>query len=96
MQVTWGATIYRLECARCHEPGRVAPVLTQERLIRYNNAYALFEYNRQNMPLDKPGALPEQDYWDVTAYILANAQILLLSEQVVLGPEIAEQVNFVP
>lgn len=38
MQVTWGASVYRQQCARCHEPGWVAPVLTQERLIRYGNA----------------------------------------------------------
>src|SRR5438128_12600168 len=96
MQVTWGATVYRLECARCHQPGRVAPVLTQERLVRYHNAQKLFAYIRQYMPLDKPDALPEQDYWDVTAYVLANAQILLIPKQTALNPATARQVNFIP
>jgi mono/diheme cytochrome c family protein len=94
MQVTWGATVYRQECARCHAPGRVAPVLTEERLVRYEDAPNLFAYTQKNMPLDKPGALPEQDYWDVTAYILANAH--MLPGRIILGPGTAEQVDFTP
>lgn len=96
MQVDWGATVYRLECARCHEPGRVAPVLTQEHLVRYHDAQQLFAYIRKAMPLDKPGALPEQDYWDVTAYVLKQANLLLISPQTALTPATAGQVNFTP
>lgn len=96
MQVTWGATVYRLQCARCHAPGHVAPVLTAERLIRYGNAHDLYAYIEQTMPLDKPSALPEQDYWDVTAYILANADMLLVPTLKPLGPDIADQVSFLP
>jgi mono/diheme cytochrome c family protein len=94
MQVIWGETVYRLECARCHDPGRVARVLTEERLSQYRDAAALFDYTRKNMPLDKPGALPEQDYWDVTAYLLANAG--MLPGRIGLGPATAEQVDFLP
>lgn len=96
MQVDWGATVYRLECARCHEPGHVAPVLTEERLVRYHDAQQLFAYIRKAMPLDKPGALPEQDYWDVTAYVLKNANLLLISPQTALTPATSGQVNFTP
>jgi cytochrome c len=96
LQVTWGATIYRLECARCHNPGRSGPVLTEARLVRYPNAEELFVYIRQNMPLDKPGALPEQDYWDVTAYLLAMNGLLAVPEQAVLNADSAHQVDFTP
>jgi hypothetical protein len=93
-QLIWGSTVYRLQCARCHESGRVAPGLTEERLVRYQDANNLFAYIRQNMPLDKPGALPEDDYWDVTAYILAKDKILLVPEQTVLNQKNAPQVQF--
>lgn len=96
MQLTWGGTIYRLQCARCHEPGRVAPVLTEERLLRYGDAEQLYAYIHENMPLDKPSALPDQDYWDVTAYVLANADLLFVPRQKALGPDIAAQVDFIP
>lgn len=92
MQVAWGATVYRLECARCHNPDRVAAPLTEERLARYRDAATLFAYIQETMPLDKPGALPEQDYWDVTAYLLANAQ--MLPGQLTLGPGSAGRVDF--
>lgn len=96
LQTAWGGAVYRTECARCHDPGRGAPELTAERLVRHGNAANLFEYNRQWMPLNEPGALPERDYWDVTAYILAEAGMLNLPPQTVLGPETAERVNFLP
>jgi hypothetical protein len=96
MQVAWGATVYRLECARCHDPDRAAPVLQAETLISYRNAHNLFEYTRRTMRLDKPGALPEPYYWDVTAFMLAANGMLNLPADTALGPETAEQVNFVP
>jgi hypothetical protein len=48
------------------------------------------------MPLDKPGALSAQDYWDVTAYVLANSRMLLIPKQTALGPDTAKQVKFLP
>lgn len=92
MQIAWGTAIYQQECARCHDPGRVARELVAARLILHHNAHRLFEYNRQYMPLDKPGALRAQDYWDVTAYTLAREE--LLPSGVVLGRETAEQIDF--
>ncbi len=96
MQLAWGATVYRLECARCHDRGRSAPVLRAENLIPHRNAHHLFEFNRELMPLDNPGGLPDPYYWDVTAYILAAEGMLDLSGEKVLGPETAEAVDFLP
>lgn len=91
-QVAWGATIYRLECAHCHNPNRTGPTLTAEQLADYGSAEALYTYIRQTMPLDKPGALPNQDYWDVTAFLLANQG--MLPGEIHLTPANAEQVQF--
>jgi mono/diheme cytochrome c family protein len=95
-QLAWGATVYRLECARCHDPERSAPELTAQNMLTYGNAHSLYEFNRMYMPLDKPSALREVDYWDVTAYILAEEGLLLLANETMLGPENAEAVNFMP
>jgi mono/diheme cytochrome c family protein len=91
-QVAWGATIYRLECSHCHNPGRSGPTLTAQQLADYGNAQALYEYVRTEMPLDKPGALPNQDYWDVTAFLLANQW--MLPGEIRLTPGNAEEVRF--
>jgi mono/diheme cytochrome c family protein len=96
MQLAWGETIYRLECARCHDQDRSAPELRSENMLSYRDAQALYEFNRRYMPLDKPGALRDVDYWDVTAYILAEEGLLLLPDEFALGPDTAEAVNFLP
>lgn len=67
----WGQAVFRLECARCHEADRVVP-LTETRLISYRNAQELYEYIRETMPLDKPGALPDYDYQAVTLFLLGG------------------------
>jgi mono/diheme cytochrome c family protein len=94
-QTAWGQAIYRWECARCHEEDRIAPLFA-ERLITYRSAQNLYEFNRTYMPLDKPGALPETDYWAVTAYLLEAYGMLHLDEMEELGPDNAEEVIFLP
>lgn len=71
MFAAWGEAVFRLECARCHESDRVAP-LTETRLVTYRDAENLYEYIRETMPLDKPGALPDYDYRAVTTYLLVE------------------------
>jgi hypothetical protein len=95
IQTAWGEAIYRWECARCHEEDRVAPLFA-ERLVPHRDAASLFEFNRQFMPLDKPMALPDYDYWAVTAYLLADFGMLDLQDDTELGPENAGEVIFLP
>jgi mono/diheme cytochrome c family protein len=94
VQAGWGAAVYQIECARCHDPQRVVP-LTVERLVPYRNAENLYAYISETMPLDKPGALPDYDYWAVTAYLM-HASAVELPADAVLGPDTAAQVGFTP
>jgi mono/diheme cytochrome c family protein len=93
LQLAWGEAVFQWQCARCHADDRVVP-LTPERLVLHHDALRLAAYNAQYMPLDSPSSLPEQDYWDVTAYTLAVHG--LLPADLVLGPDTAELVNFLP
>jgi mono/diheme cytochrome c family protein len=92
MQAGWGEAVYQMECARCHNPSRVAP-LTPAQIITYRNAENLFHYISETMPLDKPGALLAYDYWAVTAYLMTATNVSMPKE-LVLGPETAAEVGF--
>lgn len=98
-QIVAGREVYERECVRCHGPmgsqGETAPSLISpemgHRLTAYPTASALFTFLRFAMPQDKPGTLPEADYWAVLAFVLA--QNGLLKEQVMLGTDTAEGVR---
>ena len=84
-QVTAGMKTYGDHCARCHganlEDG-FAPKLSKPALVKYGTAQRLFDYIRQTMPRGNPGSLSEQEYYDVTGYLLFQ-QALLEPDQVV-------------
>ncbi|HXH08306.1 MAG TPA: cytochrome c [Alphaproteobacteria bacterium] len=96
MQVQAGQAVYLRECARCHGPiggeGISAPTLigTEEakRLASFQTAAALFTFIRFAMPQDKPGSLPEEDYWAVLAFVLARNGFV--EEGMALEPATAE------
>jgi hypothetical protein len=56
--------------------GTTAPHLIGEemaaRLETFQTAAALFTFSRFAIPQDKPGSLPEDDYWAVLAFVLAS------------------------
>jgi mono/diheme cytochrome c family protein len=84
-QVTAGMQAYDSNCARCHGANLVdgfAPKLSKPTLAKYGTAQELFDYLRQSMPKDNPGSLSEQEYYDVTSYLLFK-QDLLEADQVV-------------
>ena len=64
-----GDTVYRAQCGRCHSPsdhsGPDFRLAWNRQTIR-----SLFDYLRGTMPDDSPGALTDQQYLDVTAYLL--------------------------
>ena len=64
-----GGDVYQAQCGRCHlEADHTSAdfrTAWQGRTVR-----SLFDYLRSTMPDDDPGALAEQDYLDVTAYLL--------------------------
>jgi mono/diheme cytochrome c family protein len=64
-----GGQVYQVQCGRCHlEADHTGPDFRtswQGRTVR-----SLFDYLRSTMPDDDPGTLSQQDYLDVTAYLL--------------------------
>lgn len=96
MQVRAGQAVYLRECARCHGPidgeGISAPTLIgaeeAKRLVSFQTAAGLFTFIRFAMPQDKPGSLPEEDYWAVLAFVLARNGFV--EEGIALEPATAE------
>lgn len=89
-QVDWGEAVYQWHCARCHDPDRSALELTAEVLVDWEGAQELYEFNRDQMPLDEPGRLPDADYWAVTAHLLHDAGLLDLDADQRLDEETAD------
>lgn len=89
-QVERGAAVYQAECAHCHDPGGTAPDLDAPTLAVYETARGLIDYTRTTMPPAAPGSLTDEQYWDVTAYMLAAAE--RLPEGPVVGPDTADDI----
>lgn len=51
-------------------PTYVPPVVGPQIALRFPTAFALYVYNKATMPWHAPGTMLEQEYWDVTAYML--------------------------
>ena len=96
-QVARGEAVWNAACADCHGPDSTfddAPLLlTPGSLRSYPHAAAAFQYARDSMPNDDPGSLPEQDYWDVLAFLLQQHGI---DHDVELGPDTAGDVPTTP
>jgi len=69
---------------------RWAPPLREEMLAKYETAAELFGYISLAMPYQEPGALTEEKYWDIEAYILHENGLRWGKEP--LGPENASAV----
>lgn len=99
-QVERGRTTFSNACARCHgaqgQGGSDGPRLigTPNGLKEHQNALKLFDFVKTNMPVSAPGSLPDEQYWDVLAFILDGNR--LLPPDVTLGPETAERVTLTP
>ena len=72
-QVVRGEALYGRYCAQCHvaEQG-IGAKLTRRGLASYRDAAFLQRYNQQYMPYRAEGSLLEQEYWDITAYLLVE------------------------
>jgi alcohol dehydrogenase (cytochrome c) len=78
-QARSGATIYSASCQQCHGvnlQGQSAPALTGQTFRNYvgkaGTAASLFDFISRQMPADHPGSLTQQQYLDVTAFILSR------------------------
>ena len=96
-QLARGEQVWNQVCAECHGPASTDPdaplLLTPGSLKSFPHAAAAFQYARDSMPVDTPGSLPEQDYWDVMAYILQQQGI---DRDVELGPATAVDIPTTP
>jgi cytochrome c len=81
---------YEGSCSQCHgsnlEDGFSAK-LSKPVLAGYDTALELFEYLRAAMPKGAAGSLSDQEYFDITAYLLAKQG--LLPEGQVVDPDSA-------
>jgi PQQ-dependent dehydrogenase (methanol/ethanol family) len=77
-QASRGATVYTQSCVSCHGAnlqGESAPALTGQifrQAYGAGTAAQLYDFISRQMPQDKPASLRQQQYLDVTAYILSR------------------------
>jgi mono/diheme cytochrome c family protein len=83
-QVDRGNQVFQARCQQCHVEGGAGGDLNAQTLAEYGTAQALYNYTSSTMPLDDPGSLSEQEYWDVTAHMLSATGQLDVDEP--LGP----------
>lgn len=90
-QIDRGRQLYEQRCAVCHQPGGIGTELTGRLLASRGTALRLFDDIRATMPYDDPGSLAEGEYWDVTAFLVADRR--LVETEVVLSRENAREVR---
>jgi alcohol dehydrogenase (cytochrome c) len=77
-QASRGATAYAQYCVQCHGAnlqGESGPALTGQTLRQAygaGTAAQLYDFISRQMPQDKPASLSQQQYLDVTAYVLSR------------------------
>ncbi len=76
-----GKQVFTGNCSGCHGPGGeggIGPALigAGQGLAKYPSAQSLLKFVQSSMPLDAPGSLREEDYWDVLAFILQGNGII--------------------
>ncbi len=78
-QAASGGTVYTATCQQCHGvslQGQSGPGLVGAAFRNYvgksGTAASLYDFISKQMPADRPGSLTQQQYLDVTAYLLAR------------------------
>src|ERR1700756_3636809 len=77
-QARFGAIVYAQKCSVCHganlqgESGTPLTGRTFSQAYGGGTAAQLYDFISRQMPLDAPGTLTQQQYLDVTAYILSR------------------------
>ena len=84
--------MYRTQCYSCHDvDGNIGVDLSTRVLRYYETASALLSYTRLAMPYSAPGSLTQEEYLDVTAYLVA---LRGLATEVLLTSGSADSVSF--
>lgn len=79
-QVAAGEKVYGERCASCHgakgEGKNKAPALIGPKgLDEYHNAKEAYTYIHDMMPPTAPSSLTEDEYWNVTAYLIKKNEL---------------------
>ena len=76
-QITRAKELYQSRCAKCHDlEDGIGPRLSRDVLASYASVTSLYDNTRKAMPYDAPASLTQQDYWDLTAYLLFRAGLI--------------------
>ena len=81
-QYELGSEAYSVHCASCHVPGGLGPALDAKVLAYWQTAGNLNTYNRDQMPYNAGGLLTDDQYRNITAFMLRRDG--LLAEDIVL------------
>lgn len=76
VQRALGETVYATYCKSCHEAPGTGPRLTPAILASRLTAARLYTYNQQQMPYEAGGILSNEDYLNVTAWLLYRASLI--------------------
>lgn len=68
-----GAVLFQNECSRCHIPAEMSGRIQARWLGR--TGQQLFEQIRMTMPAETPGSLSNDEYYDLTAFILDSGNV---------------------
>jgi mono/diheme cytochrome c family protein len=91
-QLERGAAVYREVCYACHElESGDGETLSPDALASYHDARSLHDYIDLAMPYDEPGSLSVDEYWAVTAYLIADRGLARLDAP--LAADVAEGVR---
>jgi sulfane dehydrogenase subunit SoxC len=85
-----GATVYAANCTACHGAkgeGVTGPSLigANANLPKYGDAAGLYAFIQKNMPANAPGTLSQEQYLQVTAYMLLQNNIVKPDTQLGTG-----------
>lgn len=76
LQQRLGGAVYSTYCQSCHETPGTGPRLTPAVLASRLDAARLYTYNQQQMPYNAAETLSDEDYLNVTAWLLVRANLL--------------------
>lgn len=76
LQQRLGGAVYSAYCQSCHEAPGTGPRLTPAVLASRLDAARLYTYNQQQMPYNAAETLSDEDYLNVTAWLLVRANLL--------------------
>jgi hypothetical protein len=75
-------------------PRNAPPIIGPDRLGHYQTAAGLYEYLKTRMPWQAPGILSDEEYWQLTAFLIDVNGVPL--GDTILGPDNAANVHIEP